>query len=94
MHLDEDTLAISTELRRTLPGQSMPEISYERYLIRLNSESELEEIEPPIEKKDNSLLFNVLEAGKIKQITIPNNGEKGFVAHNGVNYNFAFDLTG
>jgi len=91
LQLDGDVLAINAISYGTLPGQTSSKESYGRYLVRLDSKSKMKEIDLPVEKKEDSILFNVLKEGEIKQITISNNGEKGFASHNGFNYNFAFD---
>ncbi|MEM9275575.1 MAG: hypothetical protein AAGA80_21815, partial [Cyanobacteria bacterium P01_F01_bin.143] len=49
-----------------------------RYLVNLDSEIEPKEIKPLIEKEQGFVRFNLLSEGKIRQITLSDNGEKNF----------------
>ena len=51
---------------------------YGRYLTRLDTQTEVQAIDLPIEKTAEFVKFNLLSEGKIKQITLPDRGEARF----------------
>lgn len=91
LQLDGDVLAISAFTWELIPDRVNLKTFYRRYLIGLNSETEVKAIDLPVEKKHGLVQFNLLSQGEIKQVTLPDNGERGFGEDNGLGYNFAFD---
>ena len=67
---------------------------YGRYLIRLDSETEVKAIDLPVEKKEGLVQLNLLSEGEIKQVTLPDNQEVEDIEFDeglGFGYNLAFD---
>ncbi len=101
LQLDEDVLVINALTSQNTKDVTNPEdfqvrgilnsLFYGRYLIRLNSETEVKAIDLPMKKKQGLVQFNLLSEGKIKQVTLPDNGEIAFGEDTGLGYNFAFD---
>ncbi|MBE9171335.1 hypothetical protein IQ238_28860 [Pleurocapsales cyanobacterium LEGE 06147] len=50
----------------------------ERYLINLDSETEVKPIGLPIEKNAGLVTFNLFSEGKIRKVILPDRGERGF----------------
>lgn len=88
LELDGDFLIISasiqthSELAKNLEGflQRGSNIYYfdERYLINLDKATEITPIGLPVEKNGRLVTFNLLSQGKVRRVTLPNNGEIGF----------------
>ncbi len=91
LQLDGDVLVINALTYQLIKDRIYPKIFYGRYLINLNSETEVKAIDLPMEKKSGFVQFNLLSEGKIKQVTLPDNGETAFGEDTGLGYNFAFD---
>ena len=83
-----DLLTLSQE---SIPGRTSPKNFYGRYLIRLDSETEVKAIDLSVEKKQGSVQLNLLSEGKIKQVTLPDNEEIEFHEGFGFGDGFAFD---
>ena len=91
LQLDGNVLVINALTSQLIKDRINPEIFYGRYLIKLDSETEVQAIDLPMEKESEVVKFNLLSEEKIQQVTLPNNGEKAFGEHTGLGYNFAFD---
>ncbi|MGL5806743.1 MAG: hypothetical protein ACRC11_15120, partial [Xenococcaceae cyanobacterium] len=90
LQLDGDVLVIGAYTQQDTKDVTNPEDFQERtilvstfvgrYLTRLDTEIEVKAIDLPIEKRPGFVRFNLLSEGKIKQITLPDNGEPRFGA--------------
>ncbi len=88
LQLDGDVLIINALTYQNTRDVTNPEdfqvrgilnsVFFGRYLIRLDSETEVKAIDLPMEKKSGFVQFNLLSEGKIKLITQPDNGEHRF----------------
>ena len=90
LQLDGDVLVIGAFTQQQTKEVTNPEYFQQRtilmstfegrYITRLDRESKVEPIELLIERETGLVKFNLLSNGKIKQITVSDNGERGFAS--------------
>lgn len=88
LQLDGDVLVISALTQQETKEVTNPELFQQRtvltstfmgrYMINLDSETEVQTIDLPLEKTPGFVHLNLLSEGKIRKITLPNNGEEKF----------------
>lgn len=86
LELDGDVLTISARTKNPeaqiahLPRKArlLARYSYWRYLINLNTKTEVKPIDLLIKKEPGLVKFNLLRRGKIEQIVLPDNEEERF----------------
>ena len=88
LQLDGDVLVISALTQQETKEVTNPELFQQttvltstfmgRYMIKLDSETEVQTIDLPLEKTPGFVHFNLLSEGRIRKITLPDNGEDKF----------------
>ncbi|MDJ0631998.1 MAG: hypothetical protein QNJ34_02290 [Xenococcaceae cyanobacterium MO_188.B29] len=91
LQLDENVLVINAFSQELISGTTSHKTFYGRYLIRLDSETEVQTLDLPVEKTQGLVQLNLLSEGEIKQMTLPDNQEIAFKESFGFGSNVAFD---